>query len=219
MRTPPARPRCYSCGRPTGGAFQRSLLSHSGRDTTVTLPPLLISRPTHFSLQLLDLAHRGSDREDNDIHIFGVLPWLPQSTSLRPLRVLSKLLAHRPICQRQSQDSLPDASRTTHRPCTQGGQLSKWILSNVASWKSSRQQHGSMSSSSPFPSGANSNSSSQDARSFRASRKLQLAAHSSSIRTTSLPNESTEATLTVPDYGGPGGKKQRPACSRCARYC
>ena len=70
--------------RPTGGAFQRNLLSHCGKDTTggkaltsfVTLLLLLISRSTvhSFSLQLLDLSDRWSEREDTKIHIFGVLP-------------------------------------------------------------------------------------------------------------------------------------------------
>ena len=60
--------RClHWSGRPTVGAFQRNFLSHSGRSTTGE------SHSALFPLQLLDLAHRWSERQDNHIHIFDVL--------------------------------------------------------------------------------------------------------------------------------------------------
>ena len=45
----------------------------------VTSPLQLICRPV-FSLQLIELAHRWSEREDNDIHISMSSLWQPQST-------------------------------------------------------------------------------------------------------------------------------------------
>ena len=131
-------------GRPTGGAFQRNLLSLSQlcRGSTgenalasyVSLRPPLISRPTvpSFLFSSWTLLTDGSEREDNDIHIFD-----------------SSTLAHWQVSKRQSQDSSPDASPITHRCCTQCGQFSKLSLRSIASWKSSttslqviRQQHG-----------------------------------------------------------------------------
>ena len=79
----PDRPptRCLHLNGRLTGDFQRNLQSqrynrrkcaHLLRDlaTTVDLPP----HSAFFSLQLLDLAHRWSEREDNDIQIFDVLP-------------------------------------------------------------------------------------------------------------------------------------------------
>ena len=52
--------------------YNRRKCAHLERDlaATVDLPP----HSAFFSLQLLDLAHRWSEREDNDIHIFDVFP-------------------------------------------------------------------------------------------------------------------------------------------------
>ena len=52
--------------------YNRRKCAHLLRDLAATadLPP----RSAFFSLQLLDLAHRWSEREDNEIHIFDVLP-------------------------------------------------------------------------------------------------------------------------------------------------
>ena len=57
----------------------------SPRDLAATadLPPAL------FSLQLLDLAHRWSEREDNEIHIFDVLP--PAATIYIQIKLNSAL--------------------------------------------------------------------------------------------------------------------------------
>ena len=86
-------------GRPAGGASQRNLFSQHCRGTadgnlaaTVDLPP----HSALFSLQLLDLAHRWSEREDNDIHIFDVLPlaataYIPPDPQ-QPARPLADLL-------------------------------------------------------------------------------------------------------------------------------
>ena len=84
--------------------YNRRKRAHLLRDlaTTVDLPP----HSALFSLQLLDLAHRWSEREDNDFHIFDVLPlaatvyisWLrlnppPAPDRQQPARPLADLLA------------------------------------------------------------------------------------------------------------------------------
>ena len=62
-------------------------------------------------------------------------PWVPQSTSSPtwiPRRIrFHGMPAHWLICQRQSQDSWPDASPMTHRRCAQGGQFSNLLLRSI----------------------------------------------------------------------------------------
>ena len=103
-------------------------------------------------------------------------PWRPQSTSslkriLHRLRVHSIPLARWPICKRQSEDSLPDAAPSLRTGWTiqhivteeyrnlEGAQL------RACNSYGSGMDRGLRAAS--FPCGANSNSSSRDAHSFR----------------------------------------------------
>ena len=122
--------------------YNRRKCAYLLRDLAATadLRPILHSFP--FSSWTLHTG--GSERQDNNIHIFDAL----SSTSF-----FSKPLARWPICMRQSQDSLPVASPTPHRRCTQGGQFSKLSLRSIAPWKSSTtslqliRQHGQLQQS------------------------------------------------------------------------
>ena len=144
--------------------------------------PTLPLHSAHFTLQLLDLAHRLSEREDNGIHIFDVLllgaavyisiKMDPARAQVpRPTRPLADLLATiaRLLARRQTHNAPLLHTRWT---------FSKLLLRSIASWKSStasvqllRQQHGSTSSNSGSF-GGNSNSISRVTRTFTATSQL-----------------------------------------------
>ena len=160
-------------GRRTGGD---AIGGNALTSCKTSLPLLLISRPTvhTFLFSFRTLLTGGLEGKTMTSTFLMSSPWLPQPTFWirciqRRFGILSNQLAHWPICSRQLQDSSPDASPITHYRCT----LCLLPMS-IASWKLStmslqliRQHKGSESSSSGFPCGASSNSSSRNARSFR----------------------------------------------------
>ena len=110
-------------GQSISGASQRNFLLQPDTGSTgkcaltfckTSLPP---PHCAHFPLYLLDFAHVWFEREDNDVHIFDVLPraaavyifsaWILGGLSFHGTP------SHLLICLRQSQDSSPDASPTT----------------------------------------------------------------------------------------------------------
>ena len=167
--------------QPTLSALQKC--AHLLRDlaATVDLPP----HSSLFSLQLLDLAHRWSEREDNDIDIFDVLPLAavvyiqiklnsalapdpdPFPDPQQPARPLADLLTA--ITRLLARRQLHNAAHGRR------GQSSKSSLRSIASWTTSttslpltRRQLGSKSPNSAFPCGVSiHNSSSRNARSSR----------------------------------------------------
>ena len=166
--------RCFPVQPPLSDRqrFNSQKCAHLVQDlvAAAALPP----RSAHSSLQLLNLVHKWSERQDNDIHIFD--HWRPQSTYQNESCACSRSTARPPAgrlaCGNRKTPCQTSARLRTGR-CTQGGQFSKLFLRSIASWKSSttslqlpRQRHGSRFSNSAFPCGGNNNSNSRDARSF-----------------------------------------------------
>ena len=176
-------------GQSIGGAFQRNILFRSDRRfnrrkwahllqdlvAADALPP----HSAHFPLQLLEVAHRQSEREDNDIHILDVLSLGCRSLHLykNGSRAGSGSTA-RPPAVRFASDNRK-SPRQTARPRTYRGLHTGWtsqqiILRSIASWKFAttssqlpRQQPGSKFSNAVFPFGKNYNSSSRITRASR----------------------------------------------------
>ena len=174
-RCTPAQPILSALQR-----YNRRKCAHPLRDLDATVD--LSPHSALFSLQLMDLTHGWwSDREDNDIHIFDVLPLAAAISSKLysaeypdpdPFPGLQQHAAHLLTCSRPSPHSSPGASLTTLHRCTLGAQFSKLSLRSVASSGQStpslehtRRQLGSKSSTSASHCGVNSNLSSLNARS------------------------------------------------------
>ena len=120
--------------------------AHLLRDLAATAD--LLPNSALFSQQLLDLTHRWSEREDNDIDIGDVHPLATaQSKSVlsctqRGIQIgfhtnsqtLSSLLAHRPTCPQPLLHSSPSASPTLLHCCTQLGQFRELSQVKIAPW-------------------------------------------------------------------------------------
>ena len=161
--------------QPIFSALQRSDASggHLPQDlaATVDLPP----HTALFSLQLMDLTHRWwSDREDNDIHIFDVLP-LAAAACISHLAAFSGASRSGPfprstaafaalLARRQPHNAPPlHTGWTVQQIVTEG--VSHPGVSQLRAWDIHLRQLGLMSSSSASPCGVSSNLSSLNARS------------------------------------------------------
>ena len=158
------------------GYEPKSLIEVSKEHTPIILPQKYVHLLQDLGAAALLPPHGAdfslwSERQDNDIHIFDVLSltaavYIFIKTDPGELRVLDTL-AHLQICKRQSQESSPGASTTTHRRCTQRGQFSKSQVQSFTPRKSSttskqlpRQRPGSRSSNGAFLFVKNNNSNS-----------------------------------------------------------
>ena len=142
--------RCFPAQLPLSDRqrFNWQKFAHLLQDVgaAAALPP----HSAHFPLQLLDLAHVWSERGDNDIHIFDVLPLAAAVYIFLSNRIPRGLRLHDTLAHSR----LLAASPTTHCRCAQRGQ------------QLPRQQPGSKFSNATFLSGKN-NSSSRNTRTSR----------------------------------------------------
>ena len=146
-----AHRRCFLLAQPVLFALQRynrrkcaPLLR--GLTATADLP----HNSAFFSQQLLDLTHRWSEREDNDIDIGDVhrraaaVPILFKLHSARhpdpvPYQFPDPQQPRWPTCSQPLLHSSPGARPTMLHCCTQLGQLTKLSQRNIVSWCQSKK--------------------------------------------------------------------------------